>query len=139
MNWIWLLLIIAVIVIDIMTSNILFSWLGLGFFTAWLAGYYLELPYQILIAFLIGAVSIVIGNRVTRKYIRKNIHNDPILVDKIVGKSFTAEHEIENETQHKINGIYWNVKNEGPIIHQGDTFSVLEIRQNRLIIRKEEN
>jgi len=139
MNWIWLLLIIAVIVIDIMTSNILFSWLGLGFFIAWLAGYYLELPYQILIAFLIGAVSIVIGNRVTRKYIRKNIHNDPILVDKIVGKSFRAEHDIESETQHKINGIYWNVKNDGPIIHQGDTFSVVEIRQNRLIIRKEEN
>ena len=139
MNWFWLLLIIAVVILDIMTSNILFSWLGLGFLAAWLSGFYLDLSYQILIAFLIGFASILIGNRITKKYIRKNIHNDPILVDKIVGKSFRADHVIELEAQHKINGIYWNVLNEGPRILEGETFSVLEIRQNKLIIRKEEH
>lgn len=139
MNWFWLLLIIAVVIIDIMTSNILFSWLGLGFLAAWLSSFYLDLSYQILIAFVIGFASILAGNRITKRYIRKNIHNDPILVDKIVGKSFIADHIIELESQHKINGIYWNVRNEGPRILEGETFSVLEIRQNKLIIRKEEH
>lgn len=139
MNWIWLILIIVVVVLDLMTSNILFSWIGLGFLIAWLAGFYVDLWMQMLIAFLVGLVSLYIGNKISRKYIKRNIPSDPILVDKIVGHSFIAEMEIYDSAQHKINGIYWNLKNIGEPLQPGDRFSVLKIEENKLIIRKEEN
>ena len=139
MNWIWLILIIVVAVLDLMTSNVLFSWIGIGFLAAWLAGFYVDFWIQMLIAFLIGLVALIIGNKISRKYIRKNIPNDPILVDKIIGHSFIAEEDIQTSAQQKINGIYWNLKNIGEPIQRGERFSVLNIEEIKLIIRKEEN
>lgn len=139
MNWIWLILIIVVAVLDLMTSNVLFSWIGIGFLAAWLAGFYVDFWIQMLIAFLIGLVALIIGNKISRKYIKRNIPNDPILVDKIIGHTFIAEKEILESVQQKINGIYWNLKNIGDPVKPGERFSVLKIEDNKLIIRKEEN
>ena len=139
MNWIWLIRIIVVAVLDLMTSNVLFSWIGIGFLAAWLAGFYVDFWIQMLIAFLIGLVALIIGNRISRKYIKRNIPNDPILVDKIIGNTFIAEKEITGSAQQKVNGIYWNLKNIGEPVKPGERFSVLKIEDNKLIIRKEEN
>ena len=139
MNWIWLILIIVVAVLDLMTSNVLFSWIGIGFLAAWLAGFYVDFWIQMLIAFLIGLVALIIGNRISRKYIKRNIPNDPILVDKIIGNTFIAEKEITGSAQQKVNGIYRNLKNIGEPVKPEERFSVLKIEDNKLIIRKEEN
>ena len=60
-------------------------------------------------------------------------------MDKYIGQSFVADKEISHETQHKVNGIYWMLINEGPVIHEGEHFRVVEIRENKLVIIKEEN
>ena len=139
MNWIWLILIIVVAVLDLMTSNVLFSWIGIGFLAAWLAGFYVDFWIQMLIAFLIGLVALIIGNRISRKYMKRNSPNDPSLVDKTIGNTFIAEKEITGSAQQKVNGIYWNLKNIGDPVKPGERFSVLKIEDNKLIIRKEEN
>jgi len=138
MEWIWLLLIVIVVIVDISTSNVLLSWLAIGFIVALFASQYVDFQYQLLIAAVLGIFFIIIGNNVSRKYIKKNIKNEPILVDKYIGKSFLAEEEIGPVTQHKVNGIYWMLINEGPVIHVGEHFKVIEIRENKLVVVGEE-
>lgn len=138
MNWIWLILIILVVSFDIATSNILLSWLSIGFVVAWLSGFYLNFTYQVLIATVLGVIFIGIGSNISGKYIRNKIKNEPILVDKFVGKVYRADVDIQHETQHKINGIYWNLVNEGEPIHAGECFRVVGIKENKLSVVKEE-
>ena len=139
MNWIWVLLVVIVIVLDIATSNVIFSWLSIGFAAAFIASGFLDFQYQAIIAFVLGIIFILIGNNITKKYIRKNINNEPILVDKYIGQLYVADKDIAHDTQHKVNGIYWMLINEGPVIHEGEHFRVVEIRENKLVIIKEEN
>lgn len=138
MEWIWLILIIIVLFLDVRTSNVLLSWLAIGFLVALFVSPYVDFQYQLLIAVGLGIIFIIIGNNISKKYIKKNIKNEPILVDKYIGKSFIAETEIGQETQHKVNGIYWMLINEGPIIHAGEHFKVIEIRENKLVVIGEE-
>jgi len=139
LNWIWLVLIIVVVAFDVVTSNVLLSWLMVGFVAAWLAGFYVEFTYQVLIAVVLGIVFLGIGNSISEKYIRNRIKNEPILVDKIVGQVFTAEDRIERASQQKINGIYWAIVNDGETILPGESFRVVGIKENKLTVVKEEN
>ena len=138
MNWIWLVLIIVVVAFDVVTSNVLLSWLMVGFVAALLAGFYVEFTYQVLIAVVLGIVFLGIGNSISEKYIRNRIKNEPILVDKIVGQVFTAEDRIERASQQKINGIYWAIVNDGETILPGESFRVVGIKENKLTVVKEE-
>jgi len=138
LNWIWLVLIIVVVAFDVVTSNVLLSWLMVGFVAAWLAGFYVEFTYQVLIAVVLGIVFLGIGNSISEKYIRNRIKNEPILVDKIVGQVFTAEDRIERASQQKINGIYWAIVNDGETILPGESFRVVGIKENKLTVVKEE-
>ena len=95
------------------------------------------IPAQVVTACLIGAVSFVTGSYVSRKYLRKNIDQTPILTDKIIGTVHTATIQIGEETQYKVNGIYWLLRNEGPIIMPGDQFRIVGIKNNRLYVVKE--
>lgn len=138
MMWIWIALTVAVVVLDMVTSNILYSWMGLGFIGAIVAeslGW--GIGAQIVTACVIGAISFVFGSYVSRKYLRKNIDQTPILTDKILGTVHTATIELGEETQYKINGIYWLLRNEGPVIHPGDQFRIVGIKNNRLYVVKE--
>ena len=134
----WALLIVAVVILDMITSNILYSWMSLGFLAAIVvsaAGG--GLPAQIITSCIIGAIAFVIGSFISRKYMNRNIDQTPILTDKIVGTLHIADIEINRETQYKINGIYWLLRNEGPVIHSGDQFRIIGIKNNRLHVVKE--
>lgn len=138
MMWFWAALMVLVVILDMATSNILYSWMGLGFLTALVASSFgLSLPVQIILACLVGSVSFVIGSFISRKYIRRNIDQTPILTDKIIGTVHTADIEIGEETQYKINGIYWFLRNEGPKIFPGEQFRIIGIKNNRLYVVKE--
>lgn len=133
----WICLIVIAVLIDLITTNVMFSWLTFGFIAAIIAniqGY--DLTFQILLASIIGIISFAIGSYLSRKYIKKNINNTPILTDKIIGTIVTADKFIDESAQHKVNGIYWTVVNEGVEIKPGENFKVDEIRNNKLYIIK---
>lgn len=138
MIWIWAALMVVVVILDMATSNILYSWMGLGFLAAIFVGSLgAPTPMQIVTACLVGAFFFVIGSKISRKYLRKHIDQTPILTDKIIGTLHTADKEIGEEVQYKINGIYWLLRNEGPTIHVGEQFRIIGIKNNRLYIVKE--
>lgn len=140
MGWVWIILIVFVVILDIGTSNILFSWLSIGFMAAAVLDLFkIEFGIQVLVAGILGVIFIIIGNIVSRKYIKNNIQNKPVLIDKIIGNSFIAEKDIEKLSQQKVNGIYWFLINQGETIKKSEKFIVTKIEKNKLVIKKGEN
>lgn len=135
-NWIWLLLTAFVIVIDFLTSDFVYSWLVIGFIPAFLLGFFVVFPVQVFIAVMIGGISIVLGLKYSRKYIKKNIKQEKLMMGKYLGQEFVANIDIIKEEQMKVNGVYWRVKNIGSPIISGESFIVVDIENNKLIIKK---
>lgn len=138
MNLIWVLLIVAVVVLDMTTSNILYSWMSVGFLGAMVVDYLgYGLPAQIITACVLGAIFFIIGTYVSNRFIKKDIPPTTILVDKIIGTVHVAKKVIGEDTQYNINGVYWNLKNDGPDIQVGEKFRITGIKSNKLQITKE--
>lgn len=137
-NWIWLALLVFVVVLDICTSSFAFSWIGIGFIVAFIAGFFLDFTLQLYIAIILGTISLLIGLKVTKKYMKKNLKNEKLLVGKFEDKEFTADFTLNSnsESRIKVKEVYWSAKNIGEDISVGDTFKVLKIENNKLIISK---
>lgn len=134
----WFILIALVVVLDFATSNILYSWMSIGFLTALIADTMgVTVGIQIVIACVVGAIFFVIGSYISKKYLSSGIAYTPIYMDKIIGTVHTAEKEITEESQYKISGVYWTLKNDGPTISSGDKFIIIGIKNNRLYVLKE--
>jgi membrane protein implicated in regulation of membrane protease activity len=138
LNWIWFGLLIFVIVVDITTSSFTFSWLGLGFIPAFIAGYFVDFTTQIWIALILGTIAIIFGLKVSKKYININLPTEKPLVGKYEDREFVSEVKLESnrECRIKVNEVYWTARNIGEDINIGDTFKVLKIENNKLIIKK---
>lgn len=138
LNWIWFGLLIFVIVVDITTSSFTFSWLGLGFIPAFIAGYFVDFTTQIWIALILGTIAIIFGLKVSKKYININLPTEKPLVGKYEDREFVSEVKLESnrECRIKVNEVYWTARNIGENINIGDTFKVLKIENNKLIIKK---
>ncbi|MFR1708500.1 MAG: NfeD family protein [Clostridium sp.] len=139
LNWIWFGLLIFVIVVDITTSSFTFSWLGIGFVPAFIAGYFVDFTTQIWIALILGTVAIIFGLKISKKYIHGNLSNEKPLVSRYEDREFVSEVRLESnkECRIKVNEVYWTARNLGEDINIGDTFKVLKIENNKLLIKKE--
>jgi len=129
LNWIWFGLLIFVIIVDITTSSFTFSWLGLGFIPAFIAGYFVDFTTQIWIALILGTIAIIFGLKVSKKYINVNLPTEKPLVGKYEDREFVSEVKLESnrECRIKVNEVYWTARNIGEDINIGDTFKVLKI------------
>ncbi len=61
---------------------------------------------------------------------------EKLLMGKYIGREFTAEDKIEKEGRVKVNEVFWFVKNIGETINKGDAYMVVEVKNNKLIIKK---
>ncbi|MEG0306588.1 MAG: NfeD family protein [Clostridium sp.] len=138
LNWIWFGLLIFVIVIDVTTSSFTFSWLGLGFIPAFIAGYFVNFTIQVWIALVIGTMAIIFGLRFSKKYVNVNLPIEKPLVGNYENREFTSDVNLSSnkECRIKVKEVYWTARNVGDDIGIGDTFKVLKIENNKLIIKR---
>lgn len=137
-NWIWFALTIFVIIIDVTTSSFTFSWLAIGFLPAFIAGFFIGFTSQIFIALILGTIAIIYGLKISKKYITKNLPQEKLLVGKYEGKQFIADFILpqSGECRIKVNEVYWTAKNIGEAINFGDIYTIISIKENKLIIKK---
>ncbi len=74
----------------------------------------------------------------SKKYINVNLPTEKPLVGKYEDREFVSEVKLESnrECRIKVNEVYWTARNIGEDINIGDTFKVLKIENNKLIIKK---
>lgn len=138
MNWIWFAFTIFVVVLDIITSNFTFSWLAVGFIPAFICGFFIGVMGQIWIALILGTIAIIYGLKISKEYINKNLPKEKLLINKYEGKKFTANFNLKgnSECRIKVNEVYWTARNTGADISLGDIYTIINIKENKLIIRK---
>ncbi|MBC2398161.1 NfeD family protein [Clostridium tetanomorphum] len=133
----WVVIGIASIAIDLITSNLLFVWFTVGCLASLIA---LILNYSFtiqLITFIgVSAVFIAIGYPLAKEALNKTVIKTPTMEEGYIGRELLMEEDIEEKSMIKLDGIYWTVKNQGEPIVKGDKVKIIGIEGNKLIIKK---
>ncbi|MEG2353455.1 MAG: NfeD family protein [Clostridium sp.] len=142
MNWsimmVWLVIAIAGIVIDALSSNFLFIWFTLAAVVsiiAMLLG--LSVVWQIVLFVVLSTILIIVAYPLVKKEMSKTVTVTKTQEQGYIGKIYTSECDIESKATIKIGGTYWTVINEGELITKGNKFKILELRGTKFLVALE--
>lgn len=136
MHYIWIGLILIVVFIDLETSNILLTWLAPAFLMAFvLSTMGVSFGIQVVVAGLIAFPLLILGNYISKKFIKTKIEPYKIGAEKLIGAEFICDKGFDGESSHQLNGVYWKILTEIPI-EKGEKVRVTGIQGNRLQIEK---
>lgn len=122
--FLWAVIIIAAVTIDICSSNLLFVWFGFGALVAILLNVLgISFVVQLISFVLIGIIATLIFYPIFKKKL-KEIPKTLTREEEIIGKEFIANTDIEDTGSVMIEGIYWTVINEGKVIKAGEKFII---------------
>ncbi|MBB6630290.1 NfeD family protein [Clostridium algidicarnis] len=134
----WLIIASVALVVDLLTSSLLFVWFTVGGMVAILAaviGLSLSVQFILFLAvslLLIFTVYPIIKDKMKKTKVLNSLDSE------FIGKEFISEKEIEREIEShvKIKGIYWTVKNIGSRdIGKDEKFKVESMDGNKVLIK----
>lgn len=133
----WVIIGIVALSVDIITSSFLFVWFTVGAIGAIIAEI-LDYPFitQLMVFTVISVVLIVICYPIVKKNIKKYVKPTPVREETYVGKEIVVDEEMVKNNALRIDGVYWNIKNQGDTLNKGDMVKVIALDGNRLIIKK---
>lgn len=133
----WVIVSVAALAVDIITSSFFFGGFTIGGIFALLAqilGY--DFITQLIVFIAVSALSIIFEFVWLRKKVKKSIPKTLKMEEEYIGRTITAEEDIEERGRMKIEGIYWTLENEGERIGKGEKAKITGIKGNKLIIKK---
>lgn len=134
---IWLIMSIALIVVDGFTSSFLLVWFGIsGFITAILAFLGVPMIVQIIVFLIVGTILTFILYPIAKEKFKVNQKTIPSREETYIGKILEAEEDIKEKTSLKIDGVLWNAVNKGEKIKKGEKIQVIALEGNKIIIKK---
>lgn len=132
----WIILAIALIVLDLCTSAFLFSWFAVGAICAVIAeSFGVSVIIQIIIFFIVSLILMIIGYPIVKKSIKKKVKRTPLMEETYIGRIMTAEEEIRESTKIKLGGNYWTAQNVGNTINKNQNFQIVGIKGNKMMIK----
>lgn len=133
----WVIIGIVALSVDIITSTFLFVWFTVGAIGAIIAEI-LNYPFttQLMVFLVISVVLIVICYPIVKKNIKKYVKPTPLREETYVGKEIIVDEEMVKNNALRIDGVYWNIKDQGDTLKKGDMVKVTALEGNRLIIKK---
>ena len=136
----WAILVIAFVILEIVTVQLVSIWLAAGAFITMLCTFFLDLkPFgQMTVFILSSAVLLLITFPIIRS-LRKKPHI-ATNSDMDIGKTATVIEEINssgNAGRVTLNGVDWcAVSENGEIISKGSIVTIVEISGTKLIVRR---
>ncbi|SUY46894.1 nodulation efficiency protein D [Clostridium putrefaciens] len=134
----WLIIASVALVIDLLTSSLLFVWFTVGGMVAIIAAVIgLSLSIQFILFLSISLILIF----TVYPIIKNKMKNTKVLnsqVNEYIGKEFISQKEIDREIEAhvKIKGVYWTVKNIGnKNIEKDEKFKVESMDGNKILIK----
>ena len=132
----WLIVAIFFVAIDILTSAFVFCWFGIGAVVSIVLSLMnVKFAIQFIAFTVVSLIAIAIGYPLTKNAVKKSVKHTPLLEETYIGKTFTAEKDIEETGRVKVGGNYWTTENVGKKILKGQKFQVTGIDGNKLIIK----
>ncbi|MCX7694430.1 MAG: NfeD family protein [Caloramator sp.] len=137
MLYIWILVSLAAILIDALTSSFIFFSFAIGGIGALvLLMFNASIALQVIMFMVLSIISILWFAPYVRKTLNKTPPAFKPMEQNYIGRVLTAEEDIKEKTQIKYEGIYWYVLNVGEPIKRGDKFKIKGIEGNKLVIEK---
>lgn len=137
---VWLLVAIALIVIDIVTSSFIFMWFSLGAIVAiMLSLLEISVAWQIVAFLVVGVATVSIGYPWAKKKFKADVNHVPTMEQTYIGKEMIANEDMEEKSKIKVDGIYWTAYNKGKIIKKGKKYTITGIEGNKLIVKLKED
>ncbi|WP_294386982.1 NfeD family protein [uncultured Clostridium sp.] len=137
---VWLLVAIALIVIDIVTSSFIFMWFSLGAIVAiMLSLLEISVAWQIVAFLVVGVATVSIGYPWAKKKFKADVNHVPTMEQTYIGKEMIANEDMEEKSKIKVDGIYWTAYNKGKIIKKGEKYTITGIEGNKLIVKLKED
>lgn len=134
---IWFIISIAALVADVLTSSFFIAGFTIGGIFALLAqmgGY--NIISQISVFSAVSTIAIMGEYVWLRKNLKKSIPKTLRMEEGYIGRTVTADKDIEESGRMKVGGIYWTVVNSGDKISKGEKVTIVGIKGNKLILKK---
>ena len=114
---VWILVAIAVIAIDIVTSSFIFMWFSLGAIVAIILSLLgISVAWQIIAFLVVGIATVSIGYPWAKKKFKADVNHVPTMEQTYIGKEMIADEDMEEKSKIKVSGIYWTDYNKGKTI-----------------------
>lgn len=140
MLWLWVVIILAGIIIDYLSSDVLF----VGFSFGALGGLVLAfLDTNVILQFLLFAIITIFFFFYVYPKIKKKIKIENIgtktMEQSYIGKKLTIDEDIEDSSLIKFEGIYWTFKTISGPLKKGTRVEIIGIEGNKIVIKKIKN
>lgn len=135
--FLWIIISVVALVIDIATSAFLFVWFTVGGIAAIIA-MILQASFTVqLITFIAAsAISMAIGYPLAKNALKGSIKKTATMEESYIGRELVVDEDVMEKASIKIDGIYWTVKNSGSPIKKGDRVRIVGIEGNKIVVKK---
>lgn len=136
----WLILFVALIVIEIVTLGLTTIWFAGGSLVAFaLSLLNVSLPIQIIVFLVVSVVLFIWTRPIAARYFNKD--REKTNVDSVVGKTAVVEKTIDNVHATgtvDLNGMEWTARasRDADIYEVGEVVQVIEVQGVKLIVEK---
>ncbi|WP_243159252.1 NfeD family protein [Clostridium sp. cel8] len=133
----WILIGVAALVVDILTSAFLFVWFTIGAICAIIAN---SLGYSQIVQFtvflVVSILLIAICYPIIRKNMKKGVHPTALREKTYIGKKLIVDEEMEKNNAVKLDGVLWNIENNDIILKKGDIIKIVGMKGTKVLIKK---
>ena len=145
MEWIWLCLMIALVVIELATTQLICVWFAFGamvtsILTAIFGDMGFGLGWQIIVFTFISVAFLFATRPFVKKILKKRTEGQKTNLELYIDKEALVTEDIDNikgEGAVKINGIVWSAKSKnGEAISNGEIVIFREIIGNKAIVER---
>jgi membrane protein implicated in regulation of membrane protease activity len=143
MAWIWFLVALTLLIIELVTVQLVCIWVCLAaFVTALIAAIFpsMGIVWQIVIFVALSALLLVATRRVAKKMIENKKINQATNVDINTGKEAVVTEEINNLSETgaiRIGGLVWSARStDGSVIPAGEVVIFESVQGNKAYVRR---
>lgn len=137
---IWLIIAVALVAVDLLTSSFIFMWFSIGAIAAIILSL-LGFPIgaQIAIFLITGIICMAFGYPWAKKKFKAGIKKTLTMEEEYIGNVMVANEDMGEKSKIKVGGIYWTAYNKGATIKKGQSFMITGIEGNKLIVNLKED
>ena len=143
MTWIWFVLAMVLLIIELVTVRMVCIWVCFSaFITALIASIFpsMDIIWQIVIFVLLSAVLLIATRRVAKRLIENRNVNQATNVDLNTGREAVVVEEIDNLRETggiKIGGLVWSARSiDGSVIREGEVVIFDRVEGNKAYVRR---
>ena len=142
MFWIWFVVAVAFLFIEMMTTDLVSIWFAASALVMGIVAAIFEelhVGWQIGIFVVLSAVLFFATRKLVKKFFKRNKEQETNL-ELVVGHNAVVTGEVDNlleKGEIKINGLFWSARSvDGEKIPEGEIVSIEKISGNKALVKK---